>query len=40
VSVHVIPRPHANVDLNLPLGRNEKATKSSIRKKSGPAPTV
>ncbi len=23
VSVHVIPRPHANVDLVLPLGRND-----------------
>ena len=23
VSVHVIPRPHANVDSVLPLGRNE-----------------
>ncbi|MEE2787192.1 MAG: BMC domain-containing protein [Myxococcota bacterium] len=22
VSVHVIPRPHANVDIALPLGRN------------------
>lgn len=25
VSVHVIPRPHANVDLVLPLGRNSDA---------------
>ena len=25
VSVHVIPRPHANVDLALPLGRTEAA---------------
>src|SRR5438034_64877 len=25
VSVHVIPRPHANVDLALPLGRNVQA---------------
>lgn len=25
VSVHVIPRPHANVDLVLPLGRAEQA---------------
>lgn len=25
VSVHVIPRPHANVDLALPLGRSEQA---------------
>ncbi len=25
VSVHIIPRPHANVDLVLPLGRAEQA---------------
>jgi microcompartment protein CcmL/EutN len=25
VSVHVIPRPHANIDLALPLGRTAKA---------------
>src|SRR5471030_445140 len=25
VSVHVIPRPHANIDFALPLGRNEEA---------------
>jgi len=25
VSVHVIPRPHANVDLTLPLGRSKEA---------------
>jgi microcompartment protein CcmL/EutN len=25
VSVHVIPRPHANVDLTLPLGRGKEA---------------
>jgi ethanolamine utilization protein EutM len=25
VSVHVIPRPHVNVDLVLPLGRGEQA---------------
>jgi microcompartment protein CcmL/EutN len=25
VSVHVIPRPHPNIDLNLPLGRSDKA---------------
>lgn len=24
VSVHIIPRPHENVDLVLPLGRNNK----------------
>ena len=25
VAVHVIPRPHANVDVVLPLGRTERA---------------
>ena len=25
VSVHVIPRPHVNVDLTLPLGRSDEA---------------
>ena len=25
VSVHVIPRPHPNIDLSLPLGRQDKA---------------
>jgi microcompartment protein CcmL/EutN len=25
VSVHVIPRPHANIDLVLPLGRQDEA---------------
>lgn len=28
VSVHIIPRPHTNVDLVLPLGRSEQANKS------------
>jgi microcompartment protein CcmL/EutN len=28
VSVHIIPRPHTNVDLVLPLGRSEQAQKS------------
>jgi microcompartment protein CcmL/EutN len=32
VSVHVIPRPHANVDLALPLGRLEQA-KAELGKK-------
>ncbi|MCP4214864.1 MAG: BMC domain-containing protein [bacterium] len=27
VSVHVIPRPHENIDLALPLGRTKKAAK-------------
>jgi microcompartment protein CcmL/EutN len=25
VSVHVIPRPHTNIDLSLPLGRSDQA---------------
>jgi microcompartment protein CcmL/EutN len=29
VSVHVIPRPHVNVDLALPLGRRDQATRES-----------
>src|SRR5574341_158923 len=29
VSVHVIPRPHINVDLALPLGRTEQAKAES-----------
>ncbi len=32
VSVHVIPRPHANVDLALPLGRLEQAKAETGRK--------
>jgi len=28
VSVHVIPRPHTNIDKNLPLGRGEKAAEA------------
>lgn len=31
VSVHVIPRPHANVDLALPLGRGAATTSSKKR---------
>lgn len=27
VSVHIIPRPHANVDVALPLGRHDEAAK-------------
>ncbi|HAZ11518.1 MAG: ethanolamine utilization protein EutM [Bdellovibrionales bacterium GWA2_49_15] len=27
VSVHIIPRPHENVDMALPLGRQNKKTK-------------
>jgi microcompartment protein CcmL/EutN len=27
VSVHVIPRPHINVDVVLPLGRRDQALK-------------
>jgi microcompartment protein CcmL/EutN len=29
VAVHVIPRPHVNVDLVLPLGRAEQAAKEA-----------
>jgi microcompartment protein CcmL/EutN len=29
VSVHVIPRPHINIDLVLPLGRRDKAKSES-----------
>ncbi len=32
VSVHVIPRPHASVDLALPLGRVEQAKAETGRK--------
>ena len=32
VSVHVIPRPHATVDLALPLGRTEQAKAETGRK--------
>jgi ethanolamine utilization protein EutM len=32
VSVHVIPRPHANVDLALPLGRADQAKAETGRK--------
>jgi microcompartment protein CcmL/EutN len=31
VSVHVIPRPHVNIDLVLPLGRQGEAKKESGR---------
>ena len=30
VSVHVIPRPHANVDAVLPLGRTAKRTRTRM----------
>jgi microcompartment protein CcmL/EutN len=33
VSVHVIPRPHANVDAVLPLGRNTETTTATNTKK-------
>ncbi|HLD73383.1 MAG TPA: BMC domain-containing protein, partial [Bdellovibrionota bacterium] len=33
VSVHVIPRPHANVDLSLPLGRGPKTTSVTSKKR-------
>jgi ethanolamine utilization protein EutM len=36
VSVHVIPRPHANIDLVLPLGRADSAdTGATPRSSSG-----
>ena len=31
VSVHVIPRPHANVDVALPLGRTPTGSKAAKR---------
>jgi ethanolamine utilization protein EutM len=34
VSVHVIPRPHANLDLILPLGRSEGEASSTGGKSS------
>ena len=33
VSVHVIPRPHVNIDLVLPLGRYEQAKAESSGRK-------
>lgn len=32
VSVHVIPRPHSNIDLVLPLGRGEAVSKELDKK--------
>jgi ethanolamine utilization protein EutM len=37
VSVHVIPRPHANVDAVLPLGRNNENAASANRTGRGEA---
>jgi microcompartment protein CcmL/EutN len=37
VSVHVIPRPHANVDAVLPLGRNSSSSVSSSSSRSSSA---
>jgi len=31
VAIHVIPRPHANVDVTLPLGRQATGSKSAKR---------
>jgi microcompartment protein CcmL/EutN len=31
VAIHVIPRPHANVDVTLPLGRQATGTKTAKR---------
>jgi microcompartment protein CcmL/EutN len=36
VSVHVIPRPHANVDLVLPLGRAEASAAPARRSSTQP----
>ena len=33
VSVHVIARPHSNVDMVMPLGRSQETTASSRNKK-------
>jgi len=38
VSVHVIPRPHANVDAVLPLGRNNASDAGMARASSAAAP--
>jgi ethanolamine utilization protein EutM len=35
VSVHVIPRPHANIDLVMPLGRSEEAKNEGGGRKLG-----
>lgn len=35
VSVHVIPRPHINVDLVLPLGRKAEAERETSARRSG-----
>lgn len=34
VAVHIIPRPHANVDAVLPLGRNEAASNQRATSRS------
>jgi microcompartment protein CcmL/EutN len=31
ISVHIIPRPHANVDFVLPLGRKDEAIKETVK---------
>jgi hypothetical protein len=31
VAIHVIPRPHANVDVTLPLGRQASGSKTTKR---------
>ncbi|GAB4378036.1 MAG: propanediol utilization microcompartment protein PduA [Calditrichia bacterium] len=33
IAVHIIARPHTNVDLVLPLGRKEQAEKETMKKK-------
>src|SRR3989338_145909 len=37
VSVHVIPRPHANLELTLPLGKTPETGKSSSRRREARA---
>lgn len=37
VAVHVIPRPHANLELTLPLGRGPEKTSSGSRRKEARA---
>lgn len=40
VAVHVIPRPHANVDAILPLGRNNAKSSSTSTRHSELAPQL
>jgi microcompartment protein CcmL/EutN len=40
VSVHVIPRPHANVDAVLPLGRDEVQATAGKKTRSDLSPSL